>query len=135
MTDYLLDTNHLSPLVTLTHSLRRRIFHEQRRGNTFAIALPSVTEFLFGIGLLPRAEQNLSEWEHLQELLTIYNLGMDDAQFAAELQISLRKKGWQLDTVDALIAATAIQHNLVLLTTDKDFRAIPQLPQENWLTS
>lgn len=133
MTKYLLDINHLSPLVTLTHSLRKRIFFEQEQGNSFAITVPTVTEFLFGIGLLPRAKQNLSEWEQLQQSIVIYELDKQDAQDAATLQISLRRKGWQLDTVDALIGAVALRYDLILLTTDKDFSAIPQLRQENWL--
>lgn len=33
----------------------------------------------------------------------------------------------------SLIAAVALRYDLTLLTTDKDFSAIPQLKQENWL--
>lgn len=45
----------------------------------------------------------------------------------------LRKRGWQLETADALIAATVLRYDLILLTTDKDFSAIPDLKRENWL--
>ena len=38
-----------------------------------------------------------------------------------------RRQGWQLATIDALIAAIALRYNLILLTTDQDFRAIPGL--------
>ena len=58
-----------------------------------------------------------------------------DAEFAAQLQISLRKRGWQLETVDALIATIALRYDLTLLTTDRDFEAIPDLQQANWLAS
>jgi serine/threonine protein phosphatase PrpC len=39
VTAYLLDTNHLSPLVTLGHSLRNKILAQVQVGDSFAIAL------------------------------------------------------------------------------------------------
>jgi len=56
-----------------------------------------------------------------------------DAEFAAELQVSLRRRGWQLATVDALVAAVALRYDLTLLTADQDFQAIPRLQHESWL--
>ena len=66
MTRYMLDTNHLSPLVTQGHHLRIRVLELQTQGNTFDIAVPALTEFLFGILLTPRVATNLEEWEELQ---------------------------------------------------------------------
>ena len=63
-------------------------------------------------------------------ILAVYEL---DAEFAAELQVALRGNGWQLATVDALIAAVALRYDLILLTTDRDFRTIPTLRREDWL--
>lgn len=50
-----------------------------------------------------------------------------DAEYAVELQLSLRAKGRQLEMADALIAAIAIRYDLILLTQDGDFRPITQL--------
>lgn len=83
--------------------------------------------------MLPRAAQNLAEWERLKPLLPCYIPDETDAEFAAELQLSLRRRGWQLATVDALIAAVALRYDLTLLTADQDFQAIPRLQHENWL--
>ncbi|MCZ7571401.1 MAG: type II toxin-antitoxin system VapC family toxin [Ardenticatenaceae bacterium] len=104
MADYLLDTNHASPLVTLSHPLRERVLVELDAGNTFAVCVPVIAETLFGIALLPRAEQNLAEWGRLKPLLPCYIPDETDAESAAELQIALRRRGWQLATVDAFIA-------------------------------
>lgn len=134
MANYLLDTNHLSPLVTLTHPLRRYFIQRQQQGDVFTLTVPALAELLFGLGTLPRARQNLAEWERLRAGLTIYDLDRSDAEKAAGLQLSLRRRGRQLETVDALIAAIALRYDLTLLTTDRDFAAIPDLPQENWLT-
>ncbi len=135
MTDYLLDTNHLSPLVTLTHPLRRRFFEARQNGDSFGLAVPAFTETVFGISLLPRAAQSVAEWQRLLPGLQVYDLDRVDAERAADLQLQLRRRGWQLATVDALIAAVALRYNLTLLTSDNDFFAIAALPQENWLGS
>ena len=135
MADYLLDTNHASSLVTLSHPLRQRILQRAQEGHRFAICVPVLTEVLFGISILPRAKQNLTEWARLKPLLPCYLPDESDAEHAAELQVALRRRGWQLDTVDALIATIALRHRLTLLTTDKDFNAVPELEYENWINS
>ncbi|WP_164689624.1 type II toxin-antitoxin system VapC family toxin [Herpetosiphon llansteffanensis] len=71
--------------------------------------------------------------EQIQPLFPCYLPDETDALHAAELQIALRRQGRQLATVDALIAALALRYGLVLLTTDKDFDAVPELRIENWL--
>lgn len=130
---YLLDTNHASPLVTLNHPLRQRMLQSINQGDLFAVCVPTVTETLFGISMLRRAEQNRIEWQRLRYFLPCYIPDENDAIIAAELQVSLRRRGWQLETVDALIATLAIRYDFVLLTTDRDFRAVPNLQQDNWL--
>lgn len=136
---YLLDTNHLSPLVTPKHRLRQRVIQALAAGESFGICLPCITETIFGIGLLPRAKQTRVEWEALLPNFHIYVPDLQDAKDAAELQIALRKQGWQIETVDATIAIVAaivaVHYQLTLLTTDKDFTAVPGLLIENWLSS
>jgi len=128
-----LDTNHAATLVTLGHPLRQRVLLRLQAGDTFAITVPVLTETLYGIGLLPRGTQNLAEWARLRPSLTCYLPDEADAENAAALQRSLRRQGWQLETVDALIAVVALRYHLVLLTSDKDFAPVPNLKQENWL--
>lgn len=133
MSAYLLDTNHLSPLVTIGHRFREQVLGQIEMGTQFAVCVPVVTEMVFGISLLPRALENRTAWRVLQPLFPCYPLDAADADAAAELRIDLRKRGWQLEALDALIAAVAIRHDLILLTKDRDFRAVPQLQTENWL--
>lgn len=133
MAAYLLDTNHASPLVTRGHPLAARVRDRATAGDTFAICVPVLTETLFGISLLPRAAQNRAEWARLQSTIPCYLLDEADGASAATLQLALRRQGRQLATVDALIATVALRHALILLTTDRDFQAVPNLAQENWL--
>jgi predicted nucleic acid-binding protein len=52
---------------------------------------------------------------------------------AAELRNTCRRAGVQLGTIDALLAQLCIQHQLTLLTTDKDFeQAAKQCPLRLW---
>lgn len=133
MVAYLLDTNHASPLVTRGHPLPQRVGERAAAGDTFAIRVPVLAETLFGIGLLPRAAENRAEWARLQAILPCFVPDEADSASAAALQLALRRQGRQLATVDALLAVVALRHALVLLATDRDFGAIPDLAQENWL--
>jgi len=47
----------------------------------------------------------------------------------AHIYSELRKQGITIPTNDMWIAALAIQHNLILCTSDAHFRHIPQLPR------
>ncbi len=75
----------------------------------------------------------MGEWAKLLPVFYIYTSDVQDAEDAAELQISLRRQGWQLETIDATIAIIAVRNKLTLLTTDQDFAAVPNLTVENWL--
>lgn len=43
---------------------------------------------------------------------------------AAELHNTCRRKGIQIGTIDALLAELCVRHEMVMLTTDKDFHNI-----------
>ena len=57
----------------------------------------------------------------------------DDHIEAAEVRNRCRQGGVQLGTIDALLAQLAIRHELVLLSTDRDFRhAAVHVPLRIW---
>lgn len=134
MADYLLDSNHASPLVTIGHPLRDRVLQSFANGDTFGLCVPVILETKFGIGVVPRSKSNLEEWQRLLPFLKVYPVDEQDAEDAVDLQLSLRKRGWQLAGFDALIASVALRFDLVLLTTDNDFSAVEGLQTENWLS-
>lgn len=52
---------------------------------------------------------------------------------AAQLRNQCRRKGVQIGTIDALIAQLCIRHDLILLSTDADFRHAARFcPLRNW---
>jgi tRNA(fMet)-specific endonuclease VapC len=133
MAGYLLDTNHLGRWIDPRHPLRGRILAAIQRSDTFHIALPVITETIAGFSILPRAAQNWSEWQVLRPVLTLLPLDEADAVDAARLPVALRRAGRQLGTVDAQIGTVALRYNLTLLTTDRDFAAVPSLRLDSWL--
>lgn len=58
--------------------------------------------------------------EHMQAL-PLLEPTRDDYIEAARLRNTCRRHGVQLGTIDALIAQLCIEHDLTLLTADKDF--------------
>ena len=133
MNAYVVDTNHLSPIVTLDHPLRNKILTMVDSGQKFIVPSVVLHEFMFGIGTIKRAKQNLQEWESLRHGFAIYHVDAVIAHESARLRIRLRKQGWQLDPIDSMVAMIALWNQQTLLTTDKDFRGVPQLQTENWL--
>lgn len=133
MSDYLLDTNHASSLVTRDHPVRTRVDAAIEASHRFFLTPMVVAEAIFGFSMLPRAVQNRQEWERLRPTLLFINVEERDAIDAAFLQTSLRKRGRQLLTVDALIASVAVRYNLTLLTSDRDFSWVPGLTTANWV--
>jgi predicted nucleic acid-binding protein len=133
MSVYLLDTNHLSPIVTINHELRRKILARFEAGDRFAITATILFEFLVGIRSLPRATQNMHIWDEIKADFIYYPVERQNAERAVDLKFELRRKGRQLEMVDALSVVVALRYDLILLTKDKDFLAIPGLNQKNWL--
>ena len=72
----------------------------------------------------PRAHDQIIEYFSPLPLLTPYR---DDHIQAAELRNTCRRNGVQVGTIDALLAQLCIRHELVLLTTDSDFRRISEI--------
>ena len=133
MNRYLLDTNHLSAYLDRRPALLQRIDAALRAGDRFGICLPVLCEYRAGIRLGRRYRSNLSR---LQAALAIFRLWPTDEQTAAEFATlfqELRAAGRMLSQFDLLIAAVARQGKLTLLTEDRDFKPVSQLPVENWL--
>jgi predicted nucleic acid-binding protein len=78
----------------------------------------------------PRArERILSMFEVLPFLVP----DRDDHVRAAELRNSCRRRGLSVGTIDALLAALCVRHELMLLTTDRDFERIANVaPLRLW---
>jgi predicted nucleic acid-binding protein len=86
------------------------------------IVLPGVAlqEILQGIRDVPMFEKV----KDYMDSFPLLELHREDFVSAAELMSLCRSKGVQASTIDFQIAAACIQHDLPLLTADKDFTNI-----------
>jgi predicted nucleic acid-binding protein len=94
-----------------------RALESGERVVTTGLVLQELLQGFFG----PKAQ------EQIVERLSALPLVVPDRQDhieAAVLRNLCRKKGVQVETIDALLAQICIRHELVLLTTDDDFAHI-----------
>tara|TARA_R110000868_G_scaffold158036_3_gene385783 strand:- start:32692 stop:33096 length:405 start_codon:yes stop_codon:yes gene_type:complete len=129
---YLLDTCTISDYArkhaaTLDHIT-------QASPKDFAISSVTEMEVHYGFQYSPeRAKAFVKATTALMDAITILPFDSRDAQLAGELRAALRKKGTPIGPYDLLIAATAINHNLTLVSANtKEFERISQLSLVNW---
>ena len=67
------------------------------------------------------------------QVVRIWPIDLAIADQYAKVYHELQKAGRALSQVDILLAAMARHMNATLLTTDKDFQVLPDIPTENWL--
>jgi len=93
-----------------------------RDAEPFALTGVVVTEILQGLTRdARRIEQYLSQWELLEPR------GFRTYREAAAIFRLARSKGVSLTTIDALIAAIALEHRVSVFTLDRDFSRIARL--------
>jgi tRNA(fMet)-specific endonuclease VapC len=135
MDGYLLDNNHLSAAVVRVSPLRDRMDAARRTGVRLGTCIPVLCELEAGIQQTTRPA---SCYRHLHRLLEYVRLWPIDQRIArsyGEIFLDLERRGRMLSFVDILLAALCRKMNLTLLTTDRDFEALPDIRTENWLSS
>ena len=97
------------------------------------ISIITYYELLRGLKELGSARK-LADCEDLIGHLHVRLLTRRVVGIAADLYVESRQRGQPLEDADLLIAATALAHDLVLVTdNEQHFRQIPELGVENWL--
>lgn len=133
MTWYLLDTNHLSAFLDEHPIAKPRIDSCLRARERFGVTIPVLCEYRAGIAQGARLRQNLARLRKAKRVLRLWPIDEQTTTEFADVSQELRKIGRALSLFDMLIAASARQLDLTLLTADKDFDAVPRLRVENWL--
>ncbi|BAU07769.1 hypothetical protein FIS3754_37040 [Fischerella sp. NIES-3754] len=68
--------------------------------------------------------------------ITILPFGLEAAEQAAQIRSVLKAAGTPIGAYDLLIAATALTHNLIIVTSNvREFQRLPDLQIENWRSS
>jgi predicted nucleic acid-binding protein len=121
MSDVLLDTNILI-LYYRKQPGYKDLLHQAREMGWVYISAMTRLEIVRGM----RDRERASTFELLDAFETISITG-ETADLAGELIRSWKAHGITLGDADALIAATAIEHNLALITTNPKHFPMPEL--------
>ncbi len=92
-----------------------------RSHSGLCLPLPVVGELLFGALNSQRAEANLERVNRLLQSSQILNLGSDTASLYARTRLALKQKGRPIPENDVWIAASCLEQQLPLVTTDTHF--------------
>ncbi|HLF08212.1 MAG TPA: type II toxin-antitoxin system VapC family toxin [Dehalococcoidia bacterium] len=90
-----------------------------------AMSLVTYGEVLEGLGGSPSAQ--LAHFDQLAEALELLTLDVEICRRYAQTRAHLRSRGELIPDNDLWIAATALRHDLVLLSHDHHFTRIPGL--------
>lgn len=135
MTHYLLDTN------ICVHALKNEFGIRQLIAETgiqqCCLSQITVAELLFGVenSAPERRLHNRQNLEQFQDIFSGRILGIDQAlaEYARQ-KVMLRQMGRPVDDFDLLIGATAIVHNLILVTRNtRHFADMSGIQLVNWV--
>lgn len=132
MAGYLLDCNHLSAALRKVSKVRDRIHRARRAGHRFISCYPVLCELEVGIQQTAKPDEYRRRLSQLLRHLRMWPLDAETTRLYGAVYIELRRQGRALSQVDLMPAALARQHKLIVLSTDRDFEALPDLTIENW---
>jgi tRNA(fMet)-specific endonuclease VapC len=134
MPGLLIDTNHLGAAIRRVSPLRERLHQSYRQGVKIGTCIPVLCELEAGIQQTsdPEAYHHTLDWV-LKEV-RIWPIDRPLAQLFGQLHVLLQQRGRQLSHVDLALATMAWHMKLTILTTDRDFEALPEIRTENWLS-
>lgn len=124
---YLLDTNVV--IARLNDDIEAIQFIETREVVLSAVVLG---ELYFGARKSVRVEANLTQIERLASITTVVPCDESTGKVYGQIKDALRRKGRPIPENDIWIAATALQHDLTLLTRDAHFQNVESLRVQSW---
>jgi tRNA(fMet)-specific endonuclease VapC len=132
MPAYLLDTNHVGMAVDRASHVGQRIFEARLAGVRLGTCLPVLCEIEAGMRQVRRKIKYRRDLNHLLRQLRLWSIDLRTARIYGDLYMELRRRGRVLSQVDIMVAAMARQMKLTILTTDRDFDALPDIRTADW---
>ena len=125
---YLLDTS------VAIRVLNREVDLEARRdqGLEAFLCVTVVGELLFRAAKSAKPGENRGRVEKLIEVCPLVPHDVDTARRYATLKAVLRRKGRPIPENDVWVAASGLQHGLILATRDQHFEHVDGLERESW---
>jgi tRNA(fMet)-specific endonuclease VapC len=132
MSAYLLDTNHLGMAVDPGTVVGQRVFEARLAGLRLGTCLPVLCEIEAGMRLVRHKLKYRRNLNHLLLQMRLWPIDQKTSRIYGEIYLDLRPRGRALSQVDIMVAALAQQMKLTVLTTDRDFAALPAIRTEDW---
>jgi tRNA(fMet)-specific endonuclease VapC len=128
---FLLDTDTII-LNLKGHPTVKENLH-QHLNDPLRVSVITCVELYYGAYKSPNAAGNLAKIQMIEGALEVIPLGPESAQIFGMLKAQMEKKGTRLDDFDLAIAATALAHNLILVTNNvRHFKRITGIKLANW---
>ncbi len=130
---YLLETSLAVHLLRGNEALSQRLRPLIATGEV-AISACTAAELYYGARRRRTPEAELEQVTGFTGSFEILSFDDDAAQVYAALQANLHQSGMVLPTMDVQIAAVALAHDMIVISSDRHFTLIPGLRVENWLS-
>jgi tRNA(fMet)-specific endonuclease VapC len=125
---YLLDTGVLTAYLKQRPAIKALVdpWVQQGQARTCLLVYGEIVEYFYS---LPNAAQRITQLQTLVQVLGTLNLSIAIEERYATIRRALRPPHGPgiIGDIDTLIAATALEHQLTLVTADSDFQRVPGL--------
>jgi tRNA(fMet)-specific endonuclease VapC len=129
---YLLDTCVISDFVKGEPGTQIRL--KQTPPSEIAVSVITVMELAYGLELNPqRAKKIKPVIDNFLSSIMLLPFSVTESESAAQIRATLKVLGQPIGAYDVLIAATALQHQLIMVTANqREFDRVPDLQTESW---
>lgn len=127
---YLFDTNVVIAALEQEETVTARL--AEIPAESLFVPVIVLGELHFGALGSSRAEENLQRLQDFTAASNILPCEQTTARTYGEVKDGLRRKGRPIPENDVWIAATAIQHELILVSRDSHFEYVEGLELQHW---
>ena len=128
---FLLDTDTLIYSLKGNDAVVRNLATHQR--DPLKVSVITIMELYYGAYKSEKAAANLAKVRRIENAFDILSVDFSIAETFGMLKSALESQGTPLDDFDLVIAASALAHNLTLVTNnEKHFRRVEGLKLDNW---
>ena len=129
---YLLDTCVVSDFVKGEQNTLKQL--KSISPTDIFISSLTVMEVKYGLAINPQKAIKIQPLiEPFLTSITVLPFNSQEAEKAAEIRGILKIAGSPIGAYDVLIAATALSHNYIIVTSNvREFQRVPNLQIENW---
>jgi len=128
---FLLDTDTIIYSLKGKDSVVQNLAAHQR--DPLKISVISLMELYYGAYKSEKTKANLAKVRRIEKAFDIISVDFSVAETFGMIKSDLEFQGTPLDDFDLVIAASALAHNLILVTNnEKHFRRVEGLELDNW---